>query len=299
MRWTRDQQPDPGNKRLYRNALWITVGGNVLLAASKAVVAALTGSVAIYADAANSISDVFYSIMMVIGLWMAQQPPDESHPQGHSRFEPLVGLVVTISMAFAGYEAARASLERFIAGGEAIALGLPTLVLLASAAIKAGMFVVIRNIAKKLASPTLKTTATDHLSDVLTSTAAFIGVAGSSFISPLLDPIAGFAVAAWIFRAVFNAGKENLGYLTGAGAPKELREQVVSVAEAVPGVQRVHHTMMDYVGPKLMVDLHINVDANLPLRETHAICDAVIAAVEALPEVDRAYVHIEPHDWED
>jgi len=180
-----------------------------------------------------------------------------------------------------------------------IALGLPTIVLLGSATVKAGMFIAIRSIGKKLASPTLATTARDNLSDVLTSMAAFFGVLGSTFISPLLDPIAGLAVAVWIFRAVFNAGKENLGYLTGAGASTELRQRIVAIAEAVPGVLRVHHTMIDYVGPKLMVDLHINVDADLPLRETHAISDEVIQNIEALPEVDRAYVHIEPDDWQD
>jgi divalent metal cation (Fe/Co/Zn/Cd) transporter len=119
--------------------LLITICGNVLLASSKGIVAWLTGSAAIYADAANSISDVVYSILMVIGLFMAMQPPDQDHPQGHARFEPLVGLIVTASMAFASFEAARNAYVRYMAGGEAIALDLPTFVLLASAAIKFGM----------------------------------------------------------------------------------------------------------------------------------------------------------------
>ncbi|MEM5775866.1 MAG: cation transporter, partial [Anaerolineaceae bacterium] len=124
------------------------------------VAASLSGSAAMFADAANSVSDVAYSLMMVLGLWVAQRPPDLSHPQGHSRFEPFVGLMVTLSMAFAGYEAARNSIERFIAGGAAIEVGLPALVLLLAAAIKAGMFIAIRNIARKVNSPTLSTTAT-------------------------------------------------------------------------------------------------------------------------------------------
>jgi cation diffusion facilitator family transporter len=298
MRWVREYIPHPDQSKLYRQALWITVVGNVVLASSKGIVAYLTGSVAIYADAANSISDVVYSFMMVLGLWMAQRPPDLSHPQGHSRFEPLVGLLVTFSMAFAGYEAARASLDRFLIGGRAVELGLPTLVLLFSAVVKAGMFVVIRRIARQLRSPTLNTTAQDNLSDVLTSTAAFIGVFGSDFIHPLLDPIAGFAVAAWIFRAVFRAGKENLGFLTGAGADEEMREKIVATAQSVPGVLRVHHTMTEYVGPKLVLDLHINVDGNTPLNKVHEISDEVINKLQSLPGVDRAYVHVEPDDME-
>jgi len=298
MRWTRDYTPQPEVSRLYTRALWITLGGNLLLAGGKIVVAAMTGSAALFSDAANSASDVAYSILMVLGLWVAQRPPDLSHPQGHRRFEPLVGLIITLSMTFAGYMAARNGIERALAGGAEIQLGLPTLVLLFSAALKTVMFLAIRGIARQIHSPTLNTTATDNLSDVLTSSAAFIGVIGT-MIHPLFDPVAGIIVALWIFRAAFNAGRENLGFLTGAGAPDELRHQIVEIAGEVPGVQRVHHMMTDYAGPSLIVDLHINVDGTMTLNEAHAISDEVIQRLEALPEVDRAYVHIEPVDWDD
>lgn len=298
MRWIRDYTPQPEISKLYRRALIVTVGGNVLLAVSKALAAYFTGSVALYADAANSTSDVIYSFLMVFGLMIAQRPPDLSHPQGHSRFEPLVGLMVTISMTFAGYAAARAAIERFLTGAVAVDPGLPTLVLLFGAAVKAGMFLFITNIARKINSPTLATTAKDNLSDVLTSTAAFIGVFGSKYIAPITDPIGGVLVALWIFRAAFLAGKENLGFLVGAGASPELREEIAKKAAAVPGVQRVHHTMTEYVGPQLVVDLHINVDGKMTLDQAHAIADEVISRLEGMPEVDRAYVHIEPEGYD-
>ena len=299
MRWVRDFIPQKEQNRLYRTALIITVVGNVLLAGGKAIVAAFTGSAAIYADAANSISDVVYSILMVVGLYMAMQPPDLDHPQGHSRFEPLVGLIVTMSMAFAGFEAARNSIVRYIAGGEAIQAGLPSIVLLVSAAIKAGMFIAISRIGKKLSSPTLSTTAKDNLSDVLTSVAAFLGVLGSSFIHPLADPIAGFIVAIWIFRQVILVGKENLSFLTGRGATREELDEFVKAAEEISGVIRVHHIMTDYAGPKLIVDMHINVDGMTPLKEVHQISDKVIHRLQEFSHVDRAYIHIEPDDWID
>lgn len=299
MRWVRDYKPQKDQNRLYRNALIITLCGNILLASSKGVVAWLTGSAAIYADAANSISDVVYSLLMVAGLFMAMQPPDLSHPQGHSRFEPLVGLIITLSMAFAGFEAARNSYVRYMAGGSAIPLDLPSFVLLASATVKAGMFFAIRNISKKLQSPTLATAAIDNLSDVLTSIAAFLGVLGSSFIHPLADPIAGFFVAAWIFKQVYTVGKENLGFLTGRGATREEVEEFVKAAELVPGVIRVHHIMTDYVGPKMIIDIHVNVEGNKSLNEVHAISDSVANRLREFPAVDRAYVHIEPEGWKD
>jgi cation diffusion facilitator family transporter len=160
------------------------------------------------------------------------------------------------------------------------------------------MFVWIKRLAKKLHSPTLETTAMDNLSDVLTSSAAFIGIVGSDFIHPLADPIAGILVAIWIFRAAFLAARDNLGFLTGAGASDELRAQLVAAAAEIPGVLRVHHAITEYSGPRLVVDMHINVDGNMPLNQVHAISDQVIERLEEFPEVDRAYVHIEPDDWD-
>jgi len=294
MQWIREASPDPQRRRLYRRAMLITTGGNLLLVISKGIVAYLSESAAIYADAANSAADLLYSILMVLGLWVAQQPPDASHPQGHSRFEPLVGLMVALAMGFAGFEAARTSVERFIAGGLAVQPGLPTLVLLFSAAVKVGMYAAIRRLAESLTSPTLNAAARDNLSDVLTSAAAFIGTLGSAFVHPLLDPIAGFLVALWIFRAAYEAGRENMDYLTGAGADPELRQTLAQKASSVPGVLRVHQVITEYAGPKLLVDMHLNVDGNLTLYEAHAIADRVQAMLEALPDVDRAYVHVEP-----
>jgi len=298
MQWVRKQSIDKEQKKTYRKAMIVTLAGNIFLASIKAVVAYLSGSVALFADAANSISDVFYSIMMVWGLYVSQQPADNSHPQGHSRFEPIVGLLVTLSMTFAGFQAAKAAIDRITEGAISIDPGLPTLILLVSAAVKLGMFFYIRNLARILNSPTLRSASKDNLSDVATSGAAFLGAGLSSFIHPILDPIAGLLVAGWIFKNAFEAGRENLDYLTGAGTTEEQCKEFVLVARSVEGVQDVHHLMAEYVGPQLVLDMHINVDGNLTLNESHAIVDRVIEALEALPDVDRAYIHVEPVGWE-
>lgn len=294
MQWIRESQPDPERRRLLRRALWITVLGNLGLAIGKAVVAYASGSVALYADAANSVSDVFYSLLMALGLWIAQRPPDLTHPQGHSRFEPLAGLIVAAAMTLAGYEAARASVTRFIEGGTSVELNWPTLALLVSAGAKALMYVIIRRIARRASSSTLEAAGRDNLADVLTSLAAFLGTLGSQFVHPLADPIAGAVVALWIFAAAFEVWKENLNYLTGGGASEELREEIAGAARTVEGVQRVHQVITEHVGPELIADLHINVDGHLALFDAHAISDAVTHRVEALKGIDRAYVHVEP-----
>ncbi len=294
MQWVREVQRDVRRERLYRSAIGITLAGNILLAVVKALAAVFSGSVALYADAANSASDVFYSFTIAFGLWMALQPPDLSHPQGHHRFEPLVGLVVAGSMTVAGYVAIRAAIERFVSGAVAIEPGLPTLTLVGSATVKVWMYWSIRRIAQALNSPTFKATAQDNLSDVLTSMAAFIGALGSKWVHPWFDPVAGGLVALWIFKNAAVAWRSNLAFLTGAGASQELREQIAEISGSVPGVRAVHQVIAEYVGPRLVADLHINVSGDLTLREAHAIADEVERRLSALDEVDRAYVHVEP-----
>jgi len=296
MQWIRNYQPNPDRVKAYKIAIFITLIGNILLAVGKGIVTHLTGSAALYADTANSVSDVIYSLAIVIGLWLAIQPPDISHPQGHERFEPLVGMVVAAMMGIAGYEALRTSINRYFSGGAVIELNLPSLILMASAAIKTVMFLWVRKLAALAESPSLGISAKDNLSDVLTSLAAFLGILGSSFLHPLFDPAVGLLVSLWIFKAAFYAGKESIRYLTGAGADAEIRQKIIKTASQVDGVLQVHHMMSDYVGPKLIVDMHINLPIESSFQEVHVIEDRVVAALEALPEVDRAYVHVEPLD---
>ena len=296
MQWIRDHIPDPQREGAFRTALVITLAGNILLAIGKGLATYFSGSTALYADTANSIADVIYSLALVLGIRLVLQPPDLTHPQGHARFEPLVGLGVSVMMSIAGYEALRTSFDRFFAGGAAIPLEYPILILLVSAALKAGMYFIIKELARRADSPSLRISARDNLSDVLTSLAAFVGILGSNFIHPLLDPIAGLLVSIWIFKAAFEAGRENLDYLTGAGADDELRHKIIKTANNVEGVGQVHHMMSEYVGPKLVIDMHINLPGEASLDEVHAVSDRVIDALEDLPEVDRAYVHVEPFD---
>ncbi len=294
MQWVREERPDKARQRQYLHALLVTLGGNVLLLTVKGVASYFSQSVALYADAVNSLSDLIYALLMVLGIWMSQRPPDLTHPQGHSRFEPLVGMVIALAMGGAGYSAAQAAWARYQSGGLAVEPGLPTAVLLFSAAVKGGMYLLIRRMARSLDSPALMATARDDLSDVLTSVTAVIGAAGSAYVHPLCDPVAAFLVTAAIFYAVFETFTENLRYLTGGGADEETRAHIVAAAAAVPGVEGIHQVLTEYVGPRLAVDLHIEVDGELSLREAHAIANEVQRQVLALPEVDRVYIHVEP-----
>lgn len=285
---------DMERQRLYRRAILVAIVGNALLAAAKGVIAWTSGSSAVLSDAANSLSDTLYSLMMAVGLYLAQQPADKGHPQGHSRFEPLVSLLIAAAMGTAGVAALRGGVQRFLTGGTMVQLGWPAVVLLGGALVKVIMYVLVKRIGEQTRSPAIQASARDNLADVMTSGAALLGVLGSRFLHPLLDPVAGIVVSLWIFRATWEVLYENVGYLTGRGAPQETTARIVEVASSVPGVLGVHQVIADHVGPELRVDMHIDVDGEITLHQAHAIADQVETRVKELPDVGLAFVHLEP-----
>jgi cation diffusion facilitator family transporter len=285
---------DMERQRLYRRAILVAIVGNALLAAAKGVIAWTSGSSAVLSDAANSLSDTLYSLMMAVGLYLAQQPADKGHPQGHSRFEPLVSLLIAAAMGTAGVAALRGGVQRFFTGGTMVQLGWPAVVLLGGALVKVIMYVLVKRIGEQTRSPAIQASARDNLADVMTSGAALLGVLGSRFLHPLLDPVAGIVVSLWIFRATWEVLYENVGYLTGRGAPQETTARIVEVASSVPGVLGVHQVIADHVGPELRVDMHIDVDGEITLHQAHAIADQVETRVKELPDVGLAFVHLEP-----
>ncbi len=294
MKRVRSETLNSRRQLLYKRAIYIAIGGNAFLAVVKGFLAWWSGSSAVFSDAANSLSDTLYSIFMGIGLYLSQKPADETHPQGHSRIEPFVSLFIALMIAIAGITAIFWGVQRFRAGGARIEPNMPTLILVYSMLIKVVMYVLVRNIGRQTSSPAINATAKDNLVDVMTSVAALAGVWGTSLIDPLFDPVFGIFVGLWIFRITWEIAKENIGYLTGRGAPPELSQKIAEMALSIEGVERVHRLIAEYVGPQMRIDMHINVDGKMSLEHAHAIGEKVSEKINTLSEIDLVFVHVEP-----
>lgn len=294
IRYVRPAHIDPARLRLYQRAIWIAVIGNGALALTKGAVALFSGSTAVLATAVDSASDLIYSLFMAWGLWGSQQPADESHPQGHARIEPVVSAGIALMMGVAGFEVVRQALDRLIGEPSTFASGWPVVVLISSALVKVIMYLVVRRVGHQAHSPAIAASAQDNLVDVISAGTALIGVVAAGWIHPRADPIAGLLISLWIFRNAAGILLENLGYLTGRAAEPDLLEQIVAAARRVQGVMDVHQVIADYVGPQVRAELHVDVDGQISFLFAHQISDAVRDAVEALDEVDLAYIHVEP-----
>lgn len=294
IRHVRPSQIDPARLRLYRRAIWIAVLGNGALALAKGAAAWVSGSTSLLATAVDSATDLVYTLFMAWGLWYSQQPADESHPQGHARVEPIVSAVIALMMGLAGLEVVRRAIDRLLGEPATFAWGGPAAVLIGSALVKVIMYLLVRRLGQKAHSPAIMASAKDNLADVISAGTALAGVLAASWLHPLADPLAGLAVSVWIFRNAAIILVENLGYLTGRAADPELLEQIYAAARQVTGVAGVHRVIADYVGPQVRAELHVEVDGGISFGDAHRISNAVRDAVEALDDVDLAFIHLEP-----
>jgi len=294
IRHVRPSQIDPARLRLYQRAIWIAVLGNGTLALAKGAAAWTSGSTALLATAVDSATDLVYTLFMAWGLWRSQQPADESHPQGHTRIEPIVSVLIALMMSLAGLAVVRQAVNRLQGEPATFAWGLPAAILIGSALVKVVMYLMVRRLGQRARSPAIMASAQDNLADVISAGTALIGVLAASWLHPLADPLAGLAISIWIFRNAALILVENLGYLTGRAAEPELLEQIYAAARHVEGVMDVHRVIADYVGPQVRAELHVDVDGEISFLVAHQISNSVRDAVEALDEVDLVFVHLEP-----
>jgi len=281
----------------------LVLGVNLALALLKGAVWLTTGSLAVQSEAVNSAADTAYSLVIVAGLYLTTRPPDFEHPHGHERIEPFVSLFVAAGIFAAGgvvlWQASRALLTGTVAVTQGpYAVG----VLLVSAVAKYGLYRYCLAAGSERNSPALVATAKDNRNDILTAGAALVGVAGATAGYPLADPLAAVVVAAGIIYTGVEVVRDNVAYLVGAAPPEGLRREILERALDHDQVRGAHDVIAHYVGPEIDVSLHIEVEGELSLYEAHDIETEVIQSIQALPEIDDVFVHVDPRElgeWKD
>ncbi len=276
-------------------AAFVAIGANVFLLGLKATATGLSDSLTIFSETLNSLADVVSAVVIVLCVRWAWKRPDESHPFGHRRAEPIAGLLVAIFTAILGFEVCRTAVVDLWAGELPQRIGpYPIVALCVTAGLKAWLAAFFRRREKALNSPALRATAIDCRNDVLVSLQGLAAVVVAEFRLPMLDTVAAILVGGYILYSGYRIGMENLDYLMGRAPGKELLDRIRLAAAGVEGVDQVDDITGHYVGTFVHVELIARVDGTLSTSASHKVCVAVRSAVEAIAAVDRAFVHISP-----
>ena len=273
--------------------VFMGVIGNILLEIIKIAVGFAYSSLALISDGIHSLSDIITSIIGFVGIKIASKPPDKSHPFGHSRFEPLFAFFIGLALFLVAYELARDSIGRLLAGTSIEVNAIMVGVAVISILVKEAMTQYTLWIGKKLNNQILIADAYHHRSDVLSTIAVLFGLLAGKFGFKYGDSLAGFIVALFIGKVAIEIILQNVNYLTGTSPPFEVCEKIKETALSVNNVVGVHDLRAHYVGPKLHVELHIEVPPNLTLKEAHDVSEEVKKRIEKLDEVERAFVHVD------
>ncbi len=276
-------------------ASFIALGANAGLLALKAVATGLSDSLTIFSETINSLADLVASVVTLLCVYWAWQSADESHPFGHRRAEPIAGLVVALFTGILGFEVCKTAVLNLARGELPQRIGLsPIIALCITAVMKYTLYRFFRRRGRELNSPALRATAIDSRNDVVVALQGLIAVVVAELHLPLFDVIAALLVGGYVLYGGHRIGMENIDYLMGKAPEPELLRQVEHAAAAVPHVQGVTDVKGHYVGPFVHVELTAVVDGALSTADSHEVSEAVRAAVEFFPAIDRAFVHISP-----
>jgi cation diffusion facilitator family transporter len=293
---------DPRINKAAKSVTWLGVGINIFLSVGKIGAGLLFASQAVLADGVHSLSDLISDIAVLFGLRYGDRPADPSHPYGHRRLHTLMALfvgLILVSVAFAiGYQA----IMSFHHTPEPIQGPWPLVMAAVTIPLKEFLYHLTVRIGRKIDNTAVVANAWHHRSDAFTSLAATAGIAGAMFLGPqwrILDALTALVLAAFLIvlagQIVLTSGAELIDR-----APKA--EQIARLSEIVlktRGVRSYHAVRARKLSGMLEMDVHVQVDPQLSVREGHHIATNVRRRIRAAePKVQEVIVHVEPDESE-
>ncbi len=275
----------------------IGIIASIVLAAIKATAGVMGNSYALIADAIESTSDVFTSIIVLTGLKIARRPADETHPYGHGKAEPFAGIIVAAALFIAAIIIIIQSLHEIIIPHHAPA-PFTLIVLVAVVITKEVLFRFIIKVGNSVDSVAVKNDAWHHRSDAITSGAAFIGIAialiGGSGYEQADDYAALCASAIIIFNA-YRLFKPGLFEIMDTAPSPDVIKKVIEASLKVEGVVAIDKCFARKMGFQYYIDMHVIVDGNISVHKGHDISHEVKdRLVDSFQNISDVLIHIEP-----
>ncbi|MEJ0091371.1 MAG: cation diffusion facilitator family transporter [Limisphaerales bacterium] len=278
-------------------ATFLGLAVNVTLTVVKFIAGIFGHSQALIADAVESLADIFSSVIVWRGLVVAETPPDEDHPYGHGKAEPLAAAIVSTLLLLAAGMIAFHSLSGIL---EPRAAPSPwtLIILIAVIAVKETLFRFVLRESETVSSSAVETDAWHHRSDAITSAAAFIGISISLIGGKGYEAADNWAALAAACVIAFNGWRllcPAANELMDRAPDRELVEQIRSIAKSIEGVDDIDKCFVRKMGYQFFVDIHVVVDPQMTVERSHRIGHGVKDKLRAeIPSVRDVLVHIEP-----
>jgi len=277
---------------------FIGIIASSFLAAIKIFTGIVGNSYALIADGIESLTDIFTSSIVLTGLYFASKPADENHPYGHGKAEPFAGVAVSLGIFIAAMVIVVQSIYEIITPHHAPA-PFTLVVLIIVIITKETLFRFVIKVGTSVNSIAIKSDAWHHRSDAITSAAAFIGISiallgGAGYESA--DDFAALFASVIIVINAYRIFKPALFELLDTAPPAQIIQKVRDVASKVDDVMGIDKCFVRKMGFDYFVDIHVLVDANLPVYKGHEIAHLVKdELIKGHLNISDVLVHIEPY----
>ena len=277
----------------------VGIVSNLILCIMKILIGLVSRSIAIIADGINNLADASSSIITLVGFKLASQPEDEDHPYGHARIEYLTGLFISIVIIVIGLQLLRTSIDKILHPDPLEFSCLTIIILVAAILIKLWQSLFNRSIGRKIRSVTLMATAADSRNDVISTSAVLVSVIVGKFTGIQTDGYMGCLVALFIIWSGIQLVRETTSPLLGEAPDQELVDSIAEIVKKEPGVLGIHDLMVHNYGPgKIFASMHIEVDADGDLMESHDMIDNIEKRIKDELHVEFV-VHMDPVKTDD
>jgi cation diffusion facilitator family transporter len=292
-RW---QTPEQMIQRGLKSSL-LGIALNFVLSLFKCTTGFVGHSFALIADGIESLSDVISSTVVYLGLRLSVKPPDEDHPYGHGKAEPVAAIVVSFALILAAIVIGIESLER-IHTPHPLPAPYTLWVLLAVVGIKALLSRYVSLVGEGIDSSAVRSDAWHHLSDAITSAFVFVGISIALWTkNPAADDWAALCASPVIMFNAYRQLRAPFAELLDTAPAPRLEQEVRAVAATVAGVMGLEKCHVRKVGFRYYVDLHIVVEGTLSVRAGHNIAhDVEDAVLRQVPEIAEVLAHVEPEE---
>lgn len=267
---------------------------NILLFIGKYLAGFFSGSVSVMADAFNNLSDAGSSFITMLGFHLAGKEPDPQHPFGHGRIEYVSGLAVSVLIVLMGFELLQTSFDKILHPEEMEISLITILILVGSIAVKVYMSFYNRSYGKKLDSSAMKATATDSLSDCISTAVVLLSMFVYQFLHINLDGWSGLVVAVFILIAGISSARDTLSPLLGEAPDEEFVMEIEKMVMEHPDVVGVHDMIVHNYGPgRMMISLHAEVPGNMDVYKLHDSVDLIEYQIKQRFQCE-AVIHMDP-----
>ena len=290
---------EPSAERRATRAPLLGAAANTVLAALKIVGGVFGHSYALVADGIESCGDIASSLVVWAGLRVATKPADKDHPYGHGKAETIAAVISALALLAAGTVIGLESIERIRTPHE-LPRGFTLLILALAVGAKLVLSRVVEGANREVESTALKSDALHHVSDAMTSGAAFVGISIALIGGPGWESADDWAALIACVVVLFNGSKLLLtavGEVMDVAGPPSVEQGVRELAKQAEGVQDVEKCLIRKSGLNYLVDMHVVVDGNLTVAEGHRIAHRVEGLLRASRfRIAATAVHVEPRE---